>query len=151
MESCMCCQVACRGYSIGRLRRPHQSAPKNRMLKRRPGRGTSPGRKRYLYSGSSDKVDPGEVRARGVSATYIPALRQARATYFYLTKKASRKRIHAGKRAHPPTPVALYRTQQPYMDGATLTAVPASAGSRKLGTALCPMGRGCGAVQCGGG
>ena len=43
-------------------------------LKRRPGRGTSPGRKRYLYSGSSDKVDPGEVRARGVSATYIPAL-----------------------------------------------------------------------------
>ena len=56
------------------------------------------------------------------------------------------------RQARPPTnPCSPLQDTANYMDGATLTAVPASAGSRKLGTALCPMGRGCGAVQCGGG
>ena len=98
-------------------------------LKRRPGRGTSPGRKRHLYSSS---------------------LTSAR--YLLLPYKKGIAKKDTRRQARPPTnPCCPLQDTANYMDGATLTAVPASAGSRKLGTALCPMGRGCGAVQCGGG
>ena len=103
--------------SPGLYKRIQFVAPLTRSTRARYS--TSPGRKRHLYSSS---------------------LTSAR--YLLLPYKKGIAKKDTRRQARPPTnPCCPLQDTANYMDGATLTAVPASAGSRKLRHGPLPDGQ----------